>query len=160
MATWVRLLDRRTGKRLLFLNTHLDHVSEAARAYGAAAIAGFLRGAAARRPTEAHVLTGDLNAHDNSAAVRALLAAPLADSHRALHAPSAEERTAHGYYRRRGDRPQPTFDGRRIDYIFHSPQLAAQAASIDRFGQAEGRWPSDHHAVTATLLWQVAKAKI
>lgn len=58
-VTWVLLREKSTGKEFYYLNTHFDHVGEAARRESARQIADFID---ARLPAEAVViLGGDLN---------------------------------------------------------------------------------------------------
>ena len=180
MATWVRLSDGEAGGRpLLFVNTHLDHGLPSSREFGAKVILSFLAEQAAAHPSVPVVLTGDMNAHDDSEAIRLLLSGAgdtaLLDTFRTLNpTPFDLEATTHGWFRPRPDgaasgRPRPPF-GKRIDYIFASPALVPTEAAIDRFEDPDaattqgsgigedgggrfgkGRFPSDHFAVTATL---------
>eukprot|EP01047_Picozoa_sp_COSAG01_P062091 COSAG01_NODE_7841_length_3030_cov_1.921528_4_plen_207_part_00 len=131
--------------------------------------------------SEAVVFMGDCNTHEDSEAYRVLLLGDadgdgsargphqLVDGYRQLHPqPASAEATAFPWGRPRlGAAP-----GRRIDYILHdSSALRAVSATIDRYvDPGEGRppcqarpdataeqqrgwrWPSDHHAVTATVV--------
>jgi endonuclease/exonuclease/phosphatase family metal-dependent hydrolase len=56
--------------------------------------------------------------------------------------PSADEASFNGW--------QGTTDGSRIDFILHSRHFTPTAAKIVRTSY-DGRWPSDHYPVTATL---------
>ncbi|HEV2124380.1 MAG TPA: endonuclease/exonuclease/phosphatase family protein [Chloroflexota bacterium] len=57
--TWVELADNEDGCRLLFINTHLDHVGEIARTRGAQLILDFLEDWPPELPV---IITGDFNA--------------------------------------------------------------------------------------------------
>ena len=57
-VTWVELADRTAGGRLLFVNTHLDHVGETARVRGAQLILDFLEDWPPETPV---IVTGDFN---------------------------------------------------------------------------------------------------
>ncbi|HEX8916555.1 MAG TPA: endonuclease/exonuclease/phosphatase family protein, partial [Humisphaera sp.] len=107
----------------------------------------------ARRGDAAVVVTGDFNSTEDQPQYRTLTlggdgaaGGPLADAYRAVHpAPGADEASFHGF---RG-----TTRGKRIDWILSSPELVAAAATIDRTNK-DGRYPSDHFAVTADFAWK------
>ena len=150
ICSWVRLRDKQTGRDLLFANTHWDHVGVAARRNAAALIKQRLPALSAGAPV---ILTGDLNSTEDDDWVQSLLhpAAAgdvrLADSYREAHPKrSPDEASFHGFH--------GTVVGSRIDFVLHSPELAATAADIDRHASAEGRFPSDHYAVSAVLGWR------
>lgn len=50
--------------------------------------------------------------------------------------------------------------GSRIDFVFHTEHFTTLAAVIDRTGLAEGRFPSDHYAVTAEADVKVLTARL
>jgi endonuclease/exonuclease/phosphatase family metal-dependent hydrolase len=91
------------------------------------------------------VLTGDFNTHETDPPYRALVGdGKLIDSYREVHPTvEADEASFNGF------KGQVT--GKRIDWILHSPELKATSAEIVRTHSAEGRYPSDHYPVTATL---------
>ncbi len=71
----------------------------------------------------------------------------LIDSYREVHPTrSKDEATYHAF---RG-----TFEGSRIDFILHSPELTSTSSEIDRSKSAQGRYPSDHFAMEAVLNWK------
>jgi endonuclease/exonuclease/phosphatase family metal-dependent hydrolase len=94
---------------------------------------------------------GDLNAGERSAEVRTLLegsddAAPgrrLIDSYRQLHPERKPDEASFGGWEGRTE-------GRRIDFILHTDAFVPTAAAVVRTSY-DGRWPSDHYPVTATL---------
>ena len=152
MATWLQLSDSSGdgGSSLLFVNTHLDHGLDSARVFGAKVIMSFLEGRAeaAAAAAEPVIVTGDMNAHDDSDAIATLrsgapgTAAQLVDTYRELYPEHDEmESSSHGWFKPRtaemvaryGDRPAPPF-GRRIDYILASAaSFKVTTAAIDRF---------------------------
>ena len=67
---------------------------------------------------------------------------PLTDSWRVLH---PEEKVAGTFSRFTGN-----LDGRKIDYIFITPDTHVSEATIVRTSK-NGRYPSDHYPVTAKL---------
>jgi endonuclease/exonuclease/phosphatase family metal-dependent hydrolase len=154
IASWIILVDRASGGRELFvLNSHWDHVSDAARRHAAVLIGDRLQALSAGRPA---IVMGDMNAPERDAAIQILLGGSdpsglrLVDSFREIvpH-PSADEATYHDF---RGDAR-----GSRIDFILHTPELRATGAAIVRtkFGD---RYPSDHFPVTAQLDWAKASS--
>ena len=148
MVTWVRLKDKVSGgKPILFANTHFDHRGPVARLNSAKLIRVRLetlgRGCSI-------VLTGDFNAAEGSAPYEALFGeiddhkSPVVDSYRAVHPDrKPDEGTATGF--RAG-----ASTGGRIDWIGVSRDWTITAAGIDRTAK-DGRTPSDHFPVTATL---------
>ena len=93
-------------------------------------------------------MTGDFNATEDEAVYGTLLhgggsGVELIDACRAIHPEhDGEERTRHDF--------QPARCGSRIDGILHSPHFKTEQAAILR-NTFNGRYPSDHYAVTATL---------
>jgi endonuclease/exonuclease/phosphatase family metal-dependent hydrolase len=145
IATWARLVERRGGRRLLMVNTHLDHVGLTARLEGARQLRGWI--GAQRAKGEAVVLTGDFNSMADSDAYRTIVApgpGALADTLRLTRTP---------HYG-----PAGTFTGFKvtqaqagaIDHIFVSDGVTVlrQATLTD---QTAGRLPSDHYPVLADL---------
>lgn len=146
IATWARLRDRRTGRALVVVNTHFDHVGQTARRESARLVADRALAIADGAPL---VVMGDLNAPDGSDVVRTF-AAVLRDTRLVSETPpSGGAATWNGFGR------DP--DGERIDYVFVSDGVRVlAAATLDRtigdvLGTAATRLPSDHHAVTATV---------
>jgi endonuclease/exonuclease/phosphatase family metal-dependent hydrolase len=151
MVTWVKLRDRNQANspNILFLNTHFDHRGPTARLESAKLI---------RQKTVdlgkdcCVVVTGDFNADQQSPPYEALFGAlnsqqaPVIDTYRAVHAErKANEGTFSGFS------PSQTA-GARIDWIGVSRDWKVQSAAIDRTAR-DGRTPSDHFAVTATLSY-------
>lgn len=162
VCTWVRLVDKRTGRAMTVFNTHWDHRSQASRERSAELLAARVAAARAARPDEPVVVMGDLNAGEDNAALRYLRGeterashagawpghtpAPpprLVDTFRAVHPDAAEAGTFTGF----------TFGatgGEKIDYVLVSDGAEVLDASIDRTERG-GRYPSDHFPVTARV---------
>ncbi|HEX6972576.1 MAG TPA: endonuclease/exonuclease/phosphatase family protein [Limnochordia bacterium] len=147
IATWARLADAQSGRSLLFLNTHLDHVSRLAREQGAALISRRLAAEGGSCPL---VVTGDLNARPEDQVVKLLLGGP----------PPLRDVLAE-YLHLGPEQPGPgTFHafkgraaaGRRIDYILSTPDWTVVRAAVLTEPVA-GRWVSDHFPVEAELAW-------
>jgi len=138
MCTWAVLRDRVSGAELLVMNTHFDHRGEEARRESA----GVLLAERARHPELPVILTGDLNADEDSPPLQALRAGGLRDSFRDVHPGADPVGTFNGF---RGE-----LGGAKIDYVLVDERWATLAAGIVRVHE-EGRYPSDHFPVTATL---------
>lgn len=145
IATWAILAQPDTDMRLRVLNTHFDHVGEAARANSAAQIAHWVAsGPGAGLPT---IVLGDFNADPTSEPYRRLAdtaASGLADARRISRtAPYGPLGTFTGFDIGRGA-------GSPIDHIFVSEELAVESHAVitQHWG---GRLPSDHYPVLATL---------
>ncbi|WP_369215763.1 endonuclease/exonuclease/phosphatase family protein [Streptomyces flavofungini] len=141
MATWVRFRDLNTNGELYVLDTHLDHISQNARARSATLIAERIGRLDKAKPL---IVTGDFNAtaHKN-AAYDTLLRAGLVDTWDAAKVRGKAYATYHGY------KPL-TPGGNRIDWILTRPTARVHAASVNTFSLG-GQFPSDHLPVQATL---------
>ena len=145
-ATWVRFEHRASGRPVLHLNTHLDHVSEQARVEGTRLILQRLRmlvdGGVA-------IVTADFNAAPDSATHRLFIDDGFADAHVAAGNSAAplDSFTYHGF-------EGPAFRGsdaapRRIDWVLIRG-AAVRSCEIVRDGEPP-LWPSDHFPVVAEL---------
>lgn len=138
MCTWARFRDLETGRGLHLLNTHFDHRGEVARREGARLIMNRI---AALDPPGPVVLTGDLNATPTSPPLHEL--ASLIDAWGTTHPDGMAGGTFHGF--------DGGTDGRRIDYVLVTPGVRVLDAEVLSMG-SDGRYPSDHHPVSARLL--------
>jgi len=145
IATWGRFRDRETDKHLIHANTHFDHVGGRAREESASLLADHLPTVTSDH--EAIVLTGDFNCEPNSAPYERLVDndnIDLRDARKhAEHGHHGPEHTVTGF-----EDPQT---GRRIDYVFVTPDvnIAQYATCVDL--RSTGRVPSDHLPVVADL---------
>ena len=137
ICTWLRLKDRETGRRFVFANTHFDHRGRRARFESAKLLAS-------QWPGEAVVLTGDLNAGEDSRPLAAMRDRGFVDSYRSLY-PNAEAVGTFTGFRRR--------NSAKIDYVLLRGASDVRSARIVTT-QYAGRWPSDHLPVTATFAWR------
>ena len=151
IASWVKLADKSTSRELFILNMHWDNESEPARRKSAELVRARLAALANGLPT---IVMGDFNAHEDSAEVKVLTseAAPrLVDSYRKVHLERKPDEATYSNW-------EGITDGSRIDFILVSESFKPTAAEIVRTAY-EGRWPSDHYPVTATLRWDESKSK-
>jgi endonuclease/exonuclease/phosphatase family metal-dependent hydrolase len=149
LVTWVRLrCVRSPANEIQVINTHFDHRGERARLESARLIRKLVDSLAGT-PI---ILMGDFNCGPGSDPYRALTAetgnlAELLDARVLLNQPETDTGTYHAF---RGGRA-----GERIDWILHNRRFRPQAADIDQ-RQFDGRYPSDHFPVTATLELRAA----
>ena len=149
ICTWATLTDKVAGKTVLTANTHFDHEGVEARVKSAQLIA---RRLAAIANGGAMVLIGDFNAVETGPVYAALLAAikaerlSLFDVYRAVHPQRQPGETSVHWF---GDQAVEE----RIDWIFCNDELSAVDATIDRTNSPDGRYPSDHFPIWATLQY-------
>ncbi len=144
MCTWAVLRDLKTGARIRVLNTHFDHRGQQARLESTAVLIreGQL---GADLPV---IVTGDLNADEDSPPLSRLREAGLRDSFRAVHPEAEEVGTFNGFRGRT--------DGGKIDYVLVDSRWQVSRAEILRDND-EGRYPSDHFPVVADLVLREGK---
>jgi endonuclease/exonuclease/phosphatase family metal-dependent hydrolase len=134
-------LFQETGRdlRFYFINTHLDHISEAARRQGARMIRNFFF--SLNQPI---ILVGDFNESPEEPVYQELLGgdSPLKDTWRAVQAPGQEATTQHGF--------DGALHGSRIDWILATPPFQVRRAAIIADNQ-DGRYPSDHFPYEAEV---------
>lgn len=143
LCNWLRLVENASGKELRIVNTHLDHISQAARENQARLINEDALSYAAGYP---QVLTGDMNCNLANPALLSFKAAGWVDAHAAVHGPSDPGNTFHAFLGP-GFAPQVG----KIDWIFLRGQARATGAAIitDSVG---GRYPSDHYFLSADIV--------
>ncbi len=154
ICTWAQFEDVASGSRFYVYNTHLDHMSQAARETGAIMITeAFGR----EQPSVGRIVCGDFNAGEDSAVLKHLKGAidlstgsagspgtwSLVDTFRVLQPYQGKVGTFHGF---RGG-----LDGEKIDYILADPAWKVLQAGIIT-QQRDGRFPSDHYPVYARLV--------
>jgi endonuclease/exonuclease/phosphatase family metal-dependent hydrolase len=147
ICTWGRFVDKDSGRAFYMYNTHLDNASQRAREKGADLVMERL---AARPYDDPLILTGDLNAGEDSRVIQFLKGQtlldqevspiPLVDTYRIIHPNEQQAGTTGGYRGARGHN--------KIDYIFTEPRIDVVDAQILR---AHGRG-SDHYPITATIV--------
>lgn len=142
ICSWVCLLDRVTGAPLRVCSLHLDHAHQGARMRSVEMLADRIAGWG-EIPV---AVMGDFNAGEKDPVVRHLQESPkarLVDTFRAAHPDATRVGTYHNF--------DGNVDADKIDYILVSPGVAILDATIDR-STRDGRFPSDHYPVTATVV--------
>lgn len=153
ICTWARLIDKASGLAFYVFNLHLDHVSQPSRVKSAVLVAERI---ARRTHPDPFVVMGDFNVGEDNPAMRYLkgqaqptgvnpIETPLVDTFRVLHAQATEVGTFNGFKGRR--------TGNKIDYIL-APANAQVIESAIIQTAYNGRYPSDHFPVSATLRWE------
>lgn len=150
-AVWVILKDKATGGELLFLNTHLDHRGQEARAQSVDLLLTRANELADGRLT---VMTGDFNARPTSGVIRSLTDAsnPLAvvDSRSVAEQKEGEEHSFHDFGR------TPISERGVIDYVFvrngeYTVHNHRYVTETDEPGHV---YLSDHNPVIVSLTFK------
>ena len=145
ICTWARLYDRNAGRELVFFNSHFDHRSDQARIKGTRLILKRMADITGNAPV---IFTGDFNARPQHPLHEAIRKSPkqLRDVWLEQNPDTlpAESGTVHGFGGRK--------DGPRIDFIYASDAFRCIAASI-LHDPVNGRYPSDHYPVRATIAY-------
>lgn len=142
LCTWARVQDTTTSRTITVWNAHFDHRGANARLHSAELLAQ--RIAATSGP---NLLLGDFNTGEQSAPLTTLRAAGLRDTFRDANPAAAAVGTFHAF--------KGGTSGDKIDYILTNQGLVTRSAAILSQPGANGRWPSDHHPVVASLSFSV-----
>lgn len=150
ICTWARLVDKATGRAHYIYNVHLDNVSQLSREKSVQLL--MKRIAERQVATDPFLVTGDFNAGETDVAIRFMKGTapiealpnplPLVDSFRQLYPDATAVGTFHSF--------AGGTAGAKIDFIFTRPLDRTLAAAII-LKQENGRYPSDHHPVSATV---------
>jgi endonuclease/exonuclease/phosphatase family metal-dependent hydrolase len=150
IATFARLVDRSVDpdgsalapRAFSIYNVHLDHRGSIAREEQVKVV--LARIAARSHANEPVVLVGDFNTGPESAPIATVLASTsgFADAWRVANPGVPEQGTFNGWNESCGTT--------RIDFIF-TRGLSIERASVDLTRRSNGRWPSDHVPVRATV---------
>ena len=137
ICTWANLCDRQARRRFSVYNTHWDHQSQPSRERSGQQIAKCVENC--RDPV---IVLGDFNVGEENPARKHFESVGFRDSFRDLYPDAVGVGTFNGFRGRT--------EGKKIDAVLVSPHWRTLEATIDRTEQ-EGRFPSDHFPVTATL---------
>ncbi|WP_410513779.1 endonuclease/exonuclease/phosphatase family protein [Paenibacillus sp. BR2-3] len=142
ICTWTRLRDLRNGTIFVFLNTHLDHISEESRYQGVRLIKSWIEKYALDVPV---ILTGDFNAFPGERCYQEITQS-FQDTRLAANAAHyGPIGTFTGF-----DYSIPWKELKGIDYIFANDKVSVLKTRtiVDSFDR---RYPSDHFPVTAAV---------
>lgn len=165
VCTWADVKDRKSGKKFVYFNTHLDHMSKEAREQGMKLILSRMAHYAQGRPV---FLTGDMNAYPDTRS------ADAATAQQDFKNNGPKDPQSFGPYRVATDNLRDSFDitrtphagpiktfsgfkyvehpeGQPIDYIFVSAgiDVLTHATLNDSENQL---YPSDHFPVAADVV--------
>mgnify|MGYP000665664749 CR=1 FL=1 len=141
ICTWALLEHRQSGRRMMVLNTHFDHVGEQARYESARLIVQRIR--QLNQAGHPVVLMGDLNAEPGDRPIQQI-SSYMSDAREATKTPAfGPEGTYNGFHFN-----EPV--KRRIDYIF------VKRADVLKYGVLSDpenlHYPSDHFPVYAQII--------
>jgi endonuclease/exonuclease/phosphatase family metal-dependent hydrolase len=154
ICSWARFIEKKSEKAFYVFNLHLDHVSQVSREKSAVLLTQRIEN---RNFPDPFIVTGDFNAGENNPVVTYLKGetkligadgrpyenpVPMVDTFRVLHPYVENVRTGHAF---RGTRR-----GNKIDYVFAPSSIKVLEAQII-YDNIDGRYPSDHYPVNATL---------
>jgi len=145
ICTWGLLVDRRTGKRFVIANTHLDHQSAMARVQGINLVLTRLAPMIEQYP---FILTGDFNSTADDMPVRRVLGV-LRDARTVSETDhyGAGDETFHDFHVNRRERSHR----KPIDFIFVNDRVRVLShGTINDF--RNGLASSDHFPVTAEIV--------
>ena len=136
VATWAKLQHKETGKIVMAVNTHFDHVGVEARKQSALLIIRKIKEIVGDR---AAMLTGDFNVTDQSDAYQTITTNEfvLKDAHKIAEKVSGVNYTFHNFTR------QPLEKRSKIDFIFVTPHIRVLSSDIPQ--EVEGALLSDHN---------------
>ncbi len=141
VATWVILDDKATGKRLAYVNTHLDNDGHVARVEGMRLVMEKMSQVAAGLPL---IITGDFNCTDD-APLKVLAQAGMRHTRDISHIVYGPAWTWHDFGR------EPMTERVLIDYIFVSNHFGVERYRTIADTYNDGFWPSDHLPVITTV---------
>ena len=136
VATWAKLQEKSTGKIIMAVNPHFDHVGVVARNQSALLIIRKIKEIVGDQPA---VLTGDFNVTDQSDAYQTITTNEfvLKDAHKIAEKVSGVNYTFHNFTR------QPLEKRSKIDFIFVTPHIRVLSSDIPQ--EVEGALLSDHN---------------
>jgi len=141
ICTWARMADRKSGREFYYFNTHLDHMSEAARENGMALILKRMMRLAQGRPV---FLTGDMNATPGTEPIKRA-AAVLREASKITRTPHAGPVATSGGFK------VEKVHTSEIDHIFVSGGVDVLTHAT--FDDSQDKlYPSDHFPVAADMV--------
>ena len=136
VATWAKLQHKATGKIVMAVNTHFDHVGKVARRESALLIISKIKEIVGDRPA---VLTGDFNVTDQSEAYNTIVSNEfvLLDAHKVAEKVGGVSYTFHDFDRREMEKRS------KIDFVFVTPQIKVLQSEVTQ--EVKEALLSDHN---------------
>ena len=136
VATWAKLQHKATGKIVMAVNTHFDHVGKVARRESALLIIRKIKEIVGDRPA---VLTGDFNVTDQSEAYNTIVSNEfvLLDAHKVAEKVGGVSYTFHDFDRREMEKRS------KIDFVFVTPQIKVLQSEVTQ--EVKEALLSDHN---------------
>ena len=144
MVTWAKLRDNKANKEFVWFNTHFDHQSQPAREKSAQMLLDRASKVDASMPV---LITGDFNANAGENKAYEIL---TKDSGFKDTWDAAEKREGEGINSFNGFAAEPVPGGKRIDWVLFRGPFVTKKIAVVPF-KKDGRFPSDHFPVVATL---------
>lgn len=143
VVTWVVLKEKSSGRKIFFINTHLDHVGQTARNEGVKLLLARTRELSGGLPV---IITGDFNATPDSKVIKQITeGSEFIDSRTIASTVSGNAGTFHNF----GKIP---IDSRSvIDYIFVDKQAEVESFTVLP-DDLNGILVSDHSPVMAKVI--------
>lgn len=144
IATWAKLKERKTGRIIMAVNTHFDHVGTEARRNSALLIIKKIKEIAGQNPA---VLTGDFNVSEKWEAYQTIThnTFVLKDAWKIAQKRRGVNYTWHDFGR------EPMNKREKIDFIFVTPGITVTEAYIPKEAKGPTGYLSDHNPHVATL---------
>ena len=143
-ASWVRLLDKKTGKEFRLVNLHLDHVKDEAKLQQIKLV---LKESAQYQSDFVQILTGDFNSGPDSAVIKEIMTAGWKDTFSVNNIVGKVEGTTHAFVPHDMERAKRA---KKIDFIFTKGPVSFISAKIIK-DNWKGVYPSDHYFVDAEI---------
>lgn len=136
IATWAKLQHKATGKIVMAVNTHYDHVGQVAQKESSLLIIRKIKEIVGNQPA---VLTGDFNVTDQTEAYRTLVSNEfvLLDAHKVAEKMSGVNYTFHGYAKIAPEKCS------KIDFVFVTPNIKVLHSEITQ--EVKEALLSDHN---------------
>ncbi|RFT14783.1 MAG: endonuclease/exonuclease/phosphatase family protein [Candidatus Saccharicenans subterraneus] len=142
IVTWAIFREKRSGRKLVFFNTHFDHVGQEARRQSAGLLLNKIKELAGNLPV---IVSGDFNATPDSEPVRIILDnGLLVDSRGSAAAVAGPSWSFHGFGR------VPEEERQLIDFIFTSHHFRVLEYQ-NIFEEIGDTYYSDHNPVLVRL---------
>ena len=136
VATWAKLKHKATGKIVMAVNTHFDHVGVEARKQSALLIIRKIKEIVGNQPA---VLTGDFNVTDENEAYNTIVSNEfvLLDAHKVAEKTAGATYTFHGF-----DKVAPEKRSK-IDFVFVTPNIKVLHSEVTK--EVKEALLSDHN---------------